>query len=324
MRSIHLVLSDWPSEDAFGPNSGSHSSALETLKARGRVGTPDETSFPAWLCRLFGVERQQDWPLAPLTYALDGGSPGGRYWLRADPVHLQMRRDRLVLADSRLFPLNETEADELLASVNAHFGDEGPVLEKRHPARWYIGLERAPDLKTHSVHEVCGRAVENFLPGGADGRRWQGYMNGAQMVLHDHAANRAREARGEPVVNSIWFWGGGCMPEVAGRDYAALWSDNEIACALGQAAGLVHQRLPDDGVKILSTLGDGETLVVIDDPYPDAAALQQRWFAPLLVALRRGAVNRLRLTALGPTGFDLAVNRSDLWKFWRRNPKSMP
>ena len=40
-----------------------------------------------------------DWPVAPLTLALDGLAAGNAYWLRCDPVHLRAERSGLILVD---------------------------------------------------------------------------------------------------------------------------------------------------------------------------------------------------------------------------------
>src|SRR5574340_1660275 len=74
--------------------------ALETLLARGRQTPLPPGGMEAWLCRAFGVEQQLDWPVAAITLLADGGDPGDEFWLLADPVHLQLQRDRMVLVDS--------------------------------------------------------------------------------------------------------------------------------------------------------------------------------------------------------------------------------
>jgi len=74
--------------------------ALATLLARGSQKTLPDDSMDAWLCRTFGVEKQHDWPVAAFTLLADGGNPGSDFWLLAEPVHLQLQRDRLVLVDA--------------------------------------------------------------------------------------------------------------------------------------------------------------------------------------------------------------------------------
>src|SRR5262245_29700570 len=119
--------------------------AAETLIAKGRRRTVPFESAEAWLCERFGVARQRDWPVAPYALLGDGGAPGDDYWLRADPVHLVVDRDRLVLAGSAR--LSREEAESLVEPLNAHFAGE-IVLHPLRPERWYARLPAAPDLVT--------------------------------------------------------------------------------------------------------------------------------------------------------------------------------
>ena len=68
-------------------------------RADHRAGTPWDAA-EGWLCQAFEVDRQRDWPIAPLTLCVDGGEPDLAYWLRADPVHIKVSREGLHLVDS--------------------------------------------------------------------------------------------------------------------------------------------------------------------------------------------------------------------------------
>ncbi|MEP6605711.1 MAG: phosphoglycerate mutase, partial [Nitrosospira sp.] len=77
--------------------------SLENMLAKSLCTNDESTAIEAWLCRAFGVEQQHDWPVAPITLQMDGkGSLKAKedYWIRADPVHLRIERDQVILADS--------------------------------------------------------------------------------------------------------------------------------------------------------------------------------------------------------------------------------
>ena len=119
--------------------------------------------------RALGIVRQQDWPLAPITLAADGGAGRG-YWLRADPVHLRVMRDRIVLADSSAFELSQQEADALVASIGQHFGDALRPLPL-HPTRWYLQFRAVRrTCVTTPLSVATGRDIEPLLPQGDDAR----------------------------------------------------------------------------------------------------------------------------------------------------------
>ena len=308
--------------------------ALETLLARGELRQFPGASFEHWLAAAFGVVPQYDLPLAALALRGDGADPGADCWLQADPVHLRVYRDDLVLADASSFEITAREAAEIVATLNAHFAEDG--LEFVAPARerWYVRARAEPRIRTTPTAEVAGRGIEPHLPAGDDGARWRRIMNEAQMLLHEHPCNQAREARGEPPVNSVWLWGAGRMPDVP-RDapYGTIWSSHPLAAGLAAAAGLAPRRLPPSGTRLLEVAGAATRarpeLVVIDSlrgaagngtqAWRDAlAGIERLWIAPLLDGLKRGALHALTLHALGPRYSCAAtMTRLDRYKFWR-------
>jgi hypothetical protein len=333
----------WPRETAEALFNGLELPSLAKLLARARAERFQPVSVEGWLCQAFEIERQQDWPIAPLTLTLDGGRADGAYWLRADPVHLRVERDRLALVQNALFDLTREEAQALAAALHEHFIGEGVAFHAPHPKRWYARLSREPQLVTHSVAEAAGHNVQRFLPAGDDALGWHRVFNEAQMLLHNHAVNAAREERGEPIVNSVWLWGGGTRPTVPGRPFGAVWSDDAAAVAIAAAADTYAAGVPAGAESWLDAAGrrrdhrgsarraDDAHLIVLDDLASAAAyhdmeawrsrvsALEAHWFAPLARALVESRLARLALVIPGPGGcWRFEVARGDLRKFWRR------
>src|SRR2546423_11819725 len=109
--------------------------------------------------------------------------------------------------------------------------------------------------------------------------RFHALMNEAQMLLHEHPVNAEREARGEPALNSIWFWGGGVVDAAKPRPFSAVIADDPLARGLALAAGIPAHALPKDADSVLAALGDeGRALVVLDAP--PAAQPRRRRTAP--------------------------------------------
>jgi hypothetical protein len=152
------------------------------------------------------------------------------------------------------------------------------------------------------------------------------------MVLHVHPINEARESRGEPTVNSIWFWGAGSAPRIATTRWQSVVANEPLALGLARAAGIRHRSLPGSAMEWLDRAPeDGRHLVVLDalrvplvlsesGEYQDAVArLERDWFAPLLAALRGGRVGMVTIHV--PDAAEcLAYEtiRGDLRRFWRR------
>ena len=186
--------------------------ALDRLLSRSTVETVPYTGMEAALCHLFGVPATDAPPVAPLSYLADSGQAPTRYLLRADPVHLRADQSRLRLFESHSFFITQDEADALVASINAFNAAQDWQLGALHPQRWYLSLPMAPDLQTTPPAQAAGLDIDTLLPQGGDAGRWAAVLNELQMLLHEHPVNQAREQRGEPVINSLWLWGGGVLP----------------------------------------------------------------------------------------------------------------
>lgn len=302
--------------------------ALTTLLARGRKLPLAAVSAEAWLCNLFGLDGDNP-PLAPLTLALDGGDAGNSYWLRADPVHLSVMRDQLMLVTSDAFSLSQQEAHELTDALNRHFADDGLLFYPLHPARWYLRFDNAPQLTTTPPEAVAGKHIDPYLPKGQDGLKWHAWYNEIQMLLFSHPTNQAREERGETAVNSIWVWGGGMAPVVTPPPFDRIYGNDLIARALAQASHTPTADLPASAATLMADR-PGRPLVLLDqtrgavqynDLYGWREALEQLehdWFAPLLTALRQHRLQSLRLVITGHAARELVITPLDLLKIWRR------
>ena len=236
MKSVHLVIPDLFLPNGFAAEvcAGLSLPALETILGRGHSEMLDPVSLEGMLCGLFGVQDAGDAPVAAISAAFDGLAAG--CWLRADPVNLNLQRDRLLLAGVRVA---SEEAAALCASLNTHFAGQGIEFFAPHPQRWYVRLGELPRIRTTPLSQAIGGDVRAALPAGEDASRWHQLSNEIQMLLHAHPLNEIREVHGETIVNSVWFWGGGCdtllakpadcgnsrqaAPEVQGEVAIASW-----------------------------------------------------------------------------------------------------
>jgi hypothetical protein len=303
-----LFLPLAPTDDASAPLS--RLAALERLMARGAASRRPCTEPAQWMCEAFGVARQQDWPVAPLSLLADGGDPGVGYWLCATPVHLQVRRDQVLMMPPRMLAVAPDESAALAAALAGHFAAEGHEVHAPSAAGWYLRCPAAPDLRTTSLDLAAGRHVDPLLPTGRDRLVFHRWMNEAQMLLHEHPANVAREARGLPAINSVWLWGGGTLPAAATAPWPRVDSPRSVDRGLARLA-----RVPDEpsGARAnpagLHVAADGLTL----------ADLERDWAAPLLEALARGELDRVDIaTVAAGEARQWRVRRADLRKFWRR------
>lgn len=321
---VTLLVPDlfWPHDNGGAAYREPELPALARLLSRARRRSSPPLGIEAWLCQVFGVERQQDWPIAPVTLGFDGGDAGDDYWLRADPVNLTPRRGQMTLVDSESLEPGADDAAELTAHLNRHFADDGLIFQAPHPARWYLRVPGTPRLVTREISGAAGSDIGSMLPAGEDGPRWRHTLNEIQMLLHEHPVNQRRESRGKPPINSVWLWGGGRRQVPTGRPFSHVGGANALALALASITG-ASTGLPD-----FAADRSGHTLIVAEAPaahYGDdrawlqvLAQIERDWFAPLHGALSRRDLAGLVLVALHPRAcLRFEVTPLDLLKFWR-------
>ncbi|MDD2915963.1 MAG: hypothetical protein PHP70_11660 [Gallionella sp.] len=339
MKSVHLVITDLflPKEFASGVYADLHLPALEKMLARGastghvpssgsgRTGGVG-ASLENHLCELFGVACKLDAPIAPISAAFDGlihASDG--CWLRADPVHLSLQRDQmLLLPDMRI---SADEAAQMCASLNRHFAGQGVEFYAPHPQRWYLRLDTLPDIATVPLSQAVGHDVHGLLPTGSEALRWHQLGNEIQMLLFAHPVNEAREARGELPVNSVWLWGCGYDTDMPlQKNYQSVSSDEVLCKMFAAAAGIPFlkwsgqwcdnggdQLLVWNGLRLALQRGDLAA-------WRDALQSFETGYAqPLWQALRSGSISRLRVDIAGGDNAmrTLLLTRRDAWTFWR-------
>ncbi len=259
-------------------------------------------------------------------------------WLLADPVHLRIDRDRALLADVGVMRLSQTEADQLLGSLNHHFAEDGLRFHAPRPDRWLLSLPTPAGAAFTPLQDAVGENVNQHLPRGEDGLRWSRLLNEMQMLLYTHPVNDERESRGELAVNSVWLWGQqaarSSLPIHGGWQTVLTDDDDAQQAALrggldADAAPYAYAGLAEAGLGSRNVLVEVDALLAAAQ-YRDAwgwrealQRLEADWFAPLLAALKRGEVSELTLTTHGSAGFTLSLTPAMLWRFWRR-PLDLP
>jgi hypothetical protein len=303
---LHLFVPNlfWPEATFPEIYRGLSFPAIETLLAKSSQSENKSQGVEAWLCSTFSVEKQQDWPVAPITLLADkmeNMKVGDGYWLRADPVHLLVENDQVVLADSRIFRISLEEACQFVNVINKHFAEDD-----LHLASYGFGAERRGMV---------------FLPLCSD--RW--YLCVVKTpIIHTHVLNEVT------IKNiNIWFWGGGVMPKLISSPYTHVWSNDVFPCALALACGTDYAELPTNVATWQKSIASGRHLVFLNSlhgksQYRDAYGwrdslkeMEETWFSPLLGALRNGNIDQIIVTTIDRgRARSFSVTRSNLWKFW--------
>ncbi len=298
--------------------------AFTTLLGRGRLRRRPPQTGTAALAEILGLATPL--PAAALRRFALHDHPGDADWLCLDPVRLSIQQYSLIVDDPQQLKLTDEESSALadsLAPVLAGLGH----LEVISAQAWNLKLT-APAPAFQPLPEATGRAAA-LLPLDAAYTPWRHAINEAQMLLHVHPVNSAREAAGQAVVNSLWPWGGGRLPDssdcISAHDL--LWSDDPVAQGIARlqqfdcvplpaafaAAGTRRPLAVYEALEQPARVGDA--LVWRDE----LARFEADWLLPAVDALRSGRLDALRLLAPGDSASaELQVSRGDLWKFWRK------
>ncbi|SFP62621.1 hypothetical protein SAMN05216419_101014 [Nitrosomonas cryotolerans] len=306
---------------------------LEIILAKSERIKDQPREIDAWLCHTFGITKQQDWPVAPIMLQIDSPDKiknSKDYWIRADPVHLRIEQNHIMLADSQIFQITQEEANQFAEVLNDNFNKDNLTFLPLCPDRWYVHTTDIPAIHTHSLSQMTCRNINNSLPFGQDSMRWHRTFNEIQMLLHEHPLNQARTVRGELAINSIWFWGGGTMPKKVTSNYNQIWSHDAFPRALAQASHTQHAELPPNASTWQQLATPGNHLVVLNSllekaNYRNAYSwrenlkeLERNWFTPLHQALQKGTIDQLTITSMNENStLNFTVTRASLWKFWR-------
>jgi len=318
------------SNTAFPDDLAGRFPALERLLSRSLPVRRTVNNLDASLCSHFNLQYPAGaaLPVAALTSLVDLDGPVAGYLMRADPVHLRADQSALRLFDSRAFSITQDEADALVVAFNEFYADRGWRLAAPCPQRWYLSLPEAPAITTVSPAMIAGQTIDPNLPHGRDAVAWHALMNEVQMLFHQHPVNARREARGEPMINSLWFWGEGSLPDVVPRSAIQVATDYPLAMGLACFTQTPRRDVPAGLEELLTNVEQALILVVFDEleaaaQYSDIEAwreilerLEQHWFSPLLGALGAGRVASLEIDPC--TGKSYRTTRRQQRHFWKR------
>ncbi len=305
---------------------------LRRLLGRARSEPYAEPSFRAALLQSLPSEQPISSSSAALSYLSDSGRAPVGVCFRLDPVHLKVDRDHARLVSGENLPLEGYEAEALIDCFNQHFSEDGLKLECFHPQRWYLCLPENPGIECRDLDEVAGRSVEPFAPTGSWARQWQSWLTEAQMLFFAHSVNEQRDVRGLLAVNSLWLWGGDCLPSTTlSENNLTLFGEHDFLRGAAR-----HFQLPlvaefnlATAQQALATEGSADLIVLDSSAYEllingDLEGWQRQIMVLELylqlaeTLLRTKQIAELELVPLN--GRIYRLGRWDLLKFWATRP----
>lgn len=235
--------------------------------------------------------------------------PSDSDWICADPVHLRVDISNAVLLGGNRMNIQMDEASALTDTLESMFGDEGWHFRIGSANEWYLQTPpgKAPDGPMLS--DVIGKSFRDIPGKKMTDPKWATRLTEIQMVLNEHPVNRARQARGELTINSLWYWGRstGDMDLTLPGDVRIIGRDH-ILNGLADRAGV---RCESDDPNELIKASQDDVLIYLDNltepaAYDDLQAwekelakMEANWFGYLEKLIDSGDVISIDLLADG-------------------------
>jgi hypothetical protein len=319
VQHITLLVEDLNSL-ATAAGCAQRSPGLELIMSRGESVSIASPTRDHLRFELFGIEAGGRVPVAALTHVNDRGHvPQDDYfWLRSDPVTVWADMARAFMGSHGFADLDPYERNEVEICIRKVLEEEGIHLHADHPERWCIALDEPLDFEFTSLDEAMGMDLSDALPHHKDALHWKRILNEIQVALHNCPVNVSRRQSGKREVNSVWFWGGGFLPDAVSHDvFDTVYSDNPVSrglaiindCRLKKRTAAESARFGQDGRSILIDW-KAET----DDAVLELKRIE--WLvSPLLALVKR---NEAVLTLFDGSGRGRVLDHRLQRRIWRR------
>ena len=252
-----------------------------------------------WLAAHLGIAREHDVAFAAMRRRAEGRDPQELWWLAADPVTLVAGRDDVRIAGV-IDALKADEAAGLAERLDRHFAADGIRFEFTASGKGYLCAARGYAIATTPLARAVGVSLREHLPRGPDAALWRCWGQEIEMLLHADPVNAAREERGLPPANGLWFSGGGRLPPAPPCVLRRMLRGGDADVrALALHAGTDVADDVDRLDAALSAAGAADELIVVVGAALEADALERDYAAPAWDALGRGRVASIALLADG-------------------------
>jgi hypothetical protein len=238
------------------------------------------------------------------------GDAGDALWISADPAWVQPELSGARLLACGNLGLTLEESASFVDALAETFAEEGMSLFVGDAQHWQLRLPGYVEVPSFpEPEEALGADLFEQLPKGEEGRRWRALINEAQVVLHNHPANRTRASQGLPPVNSVWLWGPGTLPAWVESGLGRIYSDDLLAWALGHRADVDVQ-----GRDAFAAVTDTVPYTLLDLQDVQPHDFEQTWWPAVEARLARGTEIRFAFA----DGTRIVVRKSHRMRFWRK------
>lgn len=294
------------------------------------VITPSSTSAQGVLSSLLNLPACNNFPAATFAMLTQESYDDSKYYMFADPVHLQADIDHAILTSSDDLDLQANDSDSFCMLLNEHFYQDDLFFQCINKDQWVVVSKKKIQLDTAPLTETIGRNINFLLPKGKGSSVWNRVLTEVQMLMHSHDINAVREASGQQSINSVWFHGSGDLPDLSDPPSLCICSNDIVFEGLASHAGcdylpvpLLFETYKDTLLSQVSDihvlhLSDLEHLVNYSDVnvwLDKLTDVLNAWIYPLIHYANK---NNVRVTLYPCNKKQYRFSRYDSYKFWRQ------
>ena len=254
--------------------------------------------------------------LSRAALALHGAGKATDSWVcYATPVQMQANRDHLTIVQASDFDFDEGEGAAMCAEFNAHFSADKIHFVYHHPGLFFCFSHKSVDVAACSPKDIIGHNLANHMPSGKGEMQVRQWFNESQMLLHHSLSNRQRMINGKAEINSLWFWGGGGLPEKFTLAYVQVFTNISEVAGFARLGRARFDSLPSN-LNAEHFTRDGNHFIYYEAlETPEALSLTDSYASRCLSLLKNKTIDEFRL--IPEYGKQFILTSRSLNKFWK-------
>lgn len=168
-------------------------------------------------------------PYAAISALGHGLDAAQGYWLHMDPVELLVDGGNICMVGKDHLSLIQDESKQLVTMLNRFLAQDNLTLLYGEPGEWFLNVAMSPQVTTKPLRDVVAQDIKAHLPVGQNQSKWHTLLTELQMLLFDHEVNQLRQKQGRPLINSVWLWGEGMLPQsYPPHHYTHVWTNSSF------------------------------------------------------------------------------------------------
>ena len=199
-----LQIADTPNLDRMVQEG--YSGSVQTIPENCKAG--NEISYLSLLG--YDPEKHDIGPAYFDTLAIGLNLKEGEIPLCCNFVTLQASHNDMVMKDYTADHLSSEESINYLNALQTQISDFGVTFYPGVGPHNIMVMNSKPfTIRLTSPNELIGEGIRKFMPVDAEFKDLIYIINQAQIILHNHPANKKRKLESLDYANSIWLWGNG-------------------------------------------------------------------------------------------------------------------